>query len=153
MKQDSISSPKGQLVLRTLAMPADTNPHGHIFGGWIMSQMDLAGGILAKEIAKKRVVTVNASSITFHKPAMVGDVVCCYAHCIKTGTTSITIGIEVWIKKITDTDDTCQRFCITDATFTYVAVDKHNNPKPLPELFQHYDCNRDPISKLNLSNN
>ncbi|OCG09191.1 acyl-CoA thioesterase [Gilliamella sp. wkB178] len=153
MKQpDTTATPKGQLVLRTLAMPADTNPHGHIFGGWIMSQMDLAGGILAKEIAKKRVVTVNASSITFHKPAMVGDVVCCYAHCLKTGTTSITIGIEVWIKKITDTDEVCQRFCITDATFTYVAVDKDNTPKPLPEAFQHYDCHVDPISKLNLSN-
>jgi len=116
-----------------------------------MSQMDLAGGILAKEIAKRRVVTVNASSITFYKPAMVGDVVCCYAHCIKTGKTSITIGIEVWIKKITDADNMMQRFCITDATFTYVSVDKHNNPKPLPEIFQNYDCTKDPISKLNLS--
>lgn len=151
MKQETIK-PKGQLVLRTLAMPADTNPHGHIFGGWIMSQMDLAGGILAKEIAKRRVVTVNASSITFHKPAMVGDVVCCYAHCIKTGKTSITIGIEVWIKKLTDTNDANQRFCITDATFTYVSVDKHNNPKALPEAFQNYDNNTDPISKLNLNN-
>ena len=150
MKQDA-TKPNGQLVLRTLAMPADTNPHGHIFGGWIMSQMDLAGGILAKEIAKRRVVTVNASSITFHKPAMVGDVVCCYARCLKTGKTSITIAIEVWIKKLTDSDDATQRFCITDATFTYVSVDKHNNPKPLPEIFQHYDCNEDPISKLNLS--
>lgn len=151
MKQET-TKPQGQLVLRTLAMPADTNPHGHIFGGWIMSQMDLAGGILAKEIAKKRVVTVNASSITFHKPAMVGDVVCCYAHCIKTGKTSITIGIEVWIKKLTETNADNQRFCITDATFTYVSVDKHNNPNPLPEAFQHYDCNKDPISKLNLIN-
>lgn len=151
MKQETIK-PKGQLVLRTLAMPADTNPHGHIFGGWIMSQMDLAGGILAKEIAKRRVVTVNASSITFHKPAMVGDVVCCYAHCIKTGKTSITVGIEVWIKKLTDTNDANQRFCITDATFTYVSVDKHNNPKALPEVFQNYDYNIDPISKLNLNN-
>ncbi|QYN47359.1 acyl-CoA thioester hydrolase YciA [Gilliamella sp. ESL0405] len=150
MKQNA-TKPNGQLVLRTLAMPADTNPHGHIFGGWIMSQMDLAGGILAKEIAKRRVVTVNASSITFHKPAMVGDVVCCYARCLKTGKTSITIAIEVWIKKLTDSDDATQRFCITDATFTYVSVDKHNNPKPLPEIFQHYDCNKDPISKLNLS--
>ena len=132
-------------------MPADTNPHGHIFGGWIMSQMDLAGGILAKEIAKRRVVTVNASSITFYKPAMVGDVVCCYAHCIKTGTTSITIEIEVWIKKVTDSEIATQRFRITDATFTYVSVDKHNNPKPLPEIFQHYDCTKDPISKLNLT--
>ncbi|QYN44899.1 MULTISPECIES: acyl-CoA thioester hydrolase YciA [unclassified Gilliamella] len=150
--RQNIESPKGQLVLRTLAMPSDTNPHGHIFGGWIMSQMDLAGGILSKEIAKNRVVTVNASSITFHKPAMVGDVVCCYAHCLKTGRTSMTIAIEVWIKKLIDTEDTTQRFRITDAVFTYVSVDKHNNPKPLPEIFQYFDCNKDPISKLNLNN-
>lgn len=150
--RQNIESPKGQLVLRTLAMPSDTNPHGHIFGGWIMSQMDLAGGILSKEIAKNRVVTVNASSITFHKPAMVGDVVCCYAHCLKTGRTSMTIAIEVWIKKLIDTEDTTQRIRITDAVFTYVSVDKHNNPKPLPEIFQYFDCYKDPISKLNLNN-
>ena len=72
---ETAKKPEGQLVLRTLAMPSDTNPHGHIFGGWILSQMDLGGGILAKEIARGRVVTVNVSSVTFHRPAMVGDVV------------------------------------------------------------------------------
>ena len=71
--------------------------------------------------------------------------------CIKTGTTSITIEIEVWIKKVTDSEIATKRFRITDATFTYVSVDKHNNPKPLPEIFQHYDCTKDPISKLNLT--
>ncbi len=144
-------SPKGQLVLRTLAMPADTNPHGHIFGGWIMSQMDLAGGILAQEIAKRRIVTVNASSITFYQPAMVGDVVCCYARCLKTGTTSITVEIEIWNKKINDSQVGLERSLITDAVFTYVSVDRHNLPKPLPESSQHYDCNKDEIEKLNLT--
>lgn len=149
--QNEISKPKGQLVLRTLAMPSDTNPHGHIFGGWIMSQMDLGGGILAQEIAKRRIVTVNASSITFHSPAMVGDVICCYARCLKTGTTSITIAIEIWGKKLTDNSTANQRACITDAVFTYVSVDRHNTPKPLPESCQHYDCNVDDVSKLKLN--
>ena len=71
-----IQSPRGQLLLRTLAMPADTNANGDIFGGWIMSQLDLAGGILAKEISSGRIVTVSVSSITFKKPVRVGDVVC-----------------------------------------------------------------------------
>lgn len=146
------AAPKGQLVLRTLAMPSDTNPNGNIFGGWIMSQMDLGGGILAKEIARGRIVTVNASSITFHKPAMVGDVVCCYARCLKTGTSSITIAIEIWIKQISDNNNNLgERYCITDAVYTYVSVDKHSKPRPLPEQFQHYDCETDDISKLGLS--
>jgi len=151
MKKDS-KSPEGQLVLRTLAMPCDTNPHGHIFGGWIMSQMDLGGGILAQEIARGRIVTVNASSITFHQPAMVGDVICCYARCLKTGTTSITIAIDVWVKKISDQNSPMgQRYCITDAVYTYVSVDKHNKPRPLPEQFQQYSVETDDINKLGLS--
>lgn len=146
-------SPQGQLVLRTLAMPNDTNPHGHIFGGWIMSQMDLGGGILAQEIARGRIVTVNASSITFHKPAMVGDVVCCYARCLKTGTSSITIAIEIWVKKISDNGSFIgHRFCITDAVYTYVSVDKHNKPRPLSEPFQNFNSETDDINKLALSN-
>ncbi|MDF7667158.1 acyl-CoA thioester hydrolase YciA [Orbaceae bacterium ESL0727] len=151
MNNENNNSPKGQLTLRTLAMPTDTNPHGHIFGGWIMSQMDLGGSILAQEIAKRRVVTVNASSITFHRPAMVGDVVCCYARCLKTGITSVTVEIEIWVKKVADSNAMCQRSRITDAVFTYVAVDRHNLPKALPEECQHYDCNKDDIAKLNLN--
>lgn len=151
--KNELQSPKGQLVLRTLAMPSDTNPHGHIFGGWIMSQMDLGGGILAQEIARGRIVTVNASSITFHKPAMVGDVICCYARCLKTGTSSITIAIEIWVKKISDNGNFIgQRYCITDAIYTYVSVDKHNKPRPLPEPFKNFDCEKDDITKLALSN-
>lgn len=143
------TQPSGQLVLRTLAMPSDTNPYGHIFGGWIMSQMDLGGAILAKEIAKGRVVTVNVSGITFLKPAMVGDVVCCYAKCLKTGRTSLTIAIEVWVKKVTDYSRLGERYCITQAEFTYVAVDKHFEPKPLPELHQNLNAEQIAASKLN----
>lgn len=91
--------PQGDLVLRTLAMPADTNANGDIFGGWLMSQMDIGGAILAKEIAHGRVVTVRVEGMTFLRPVAVGDVVCCYARCVQKGTTSVSINIEVWVKK------------------------------------------------------
>ena len=83
--------PRGQLLLRTLAMPADTNANGDIFGGWIMSQLDLAGAILAKEICGGRVVTVSVDSIAFKAPVSVGDVVCCYGECSRIGNTSMSV--------------------------------------------------------------
>ncbi len=125
--------PRGDLVLRTLAMPADTNPNGDIFGGWLMSQMDLGGAIQAKEIAHGRVVTVRVDGMSFLKPVAVGDVVCCYASCIKRGTTSITINIEVWIKKVAS-GPTGQRYKATEAVFIYVAVDSEGKPRPLPSV-------------------
>ncbi|AKH65129.1 MULTISPECIES: acyl-CoA thioester hydrolase YciA [Photorhabdus] len=124
--------PNGELVLRTLAMPADTNANGDIFGGWLMSQMDIGGAILAKEIAEGRVVTVRVNGITFLKPVAVGDVVCCYAHCLKTGNSSITINIEVWVKKVAS-EPVGQRYRATEAIFTYVAVNEDNTPRQLPE--------------------
>ena len=123
--------PAGELVLRTLAMPADTNANGDIFGGWIMSQMDIGGAILAKEVAEGRVVTVAVNGITFLKPVAVGDVVCCYARCIRTGRSSITVNIEVWVKKVSS-DPIGQRYCVTEAVFTYVAVDDDNKSRTLP---------------------
>ena len=90
---------KGVLLLRTLAMPSDTNANGDIFGGWIMSQMDMGGAILAKEIAHGRVVTVAVESMNFIKPIAVGDVVCCYGQCLSVGRSSIKIKVEVWVKK------------------------------------------------------
>ena len=125
------SLPNGELVLRTLAMPADTNANGDIFGGWIMSQMDIGGAILAKEVAEGRVVTVAVNGITFLKPVAVGDVVCCYARCIRTGRSSITVNIEVWVKKVSS-DPIGQRYCVTEAVFTYVAVDDDNKSRTLP---------------------
>ena len=80
-------------------MPSDTNANGDIFGGWIMSQMDMGGAILAKEIAHGRVVTVAVESMNFIKPISVGDVVCCYGQCLKVGRSSIKIKVEVWVKK------------------------------------------------------
>lgn len=129
--------PNGELVLRTLAMPADTNANGDIFGGWLMSQMDIGGAILAKEIALGRVVTVAVNGIKFQKPVAVGDVVCCYARCLKTGKSSITINIEVWVKKVA-TEPVGQRYRATDAVFTYVAVNDDNSARALPHEKQHF---------------
>ncbi len=124
-------APKGQLLSRTLAMPADTNANGDIFGGWIMSQLDLAGGILAKEISHGRIVTVSVSSITFQKPVKVGDVVCCYGECVKIGNSSMSIELELWVKPILD-EGVGDRFKVCEATFNYVAIDSAGRPRPVP---------------------
>lgn len=126
----TVNSPKGQLLLRTLAMPADTNANGDIFGGWIMSQLDLAGGILAKEISCGRIVTVSASSITFKKPVKVGDVVCCYGECTKIGRTSMSINLEVWVKPVKE-EGVGERFQVCEATFNYVAIDANGRPRAI----------------------
>lgn len=123
--------PQGELVLRTLAMPADTNANGDIFGGWIMSQMDIGGAILAKEIAEGRVVTVRVDGMSFLKPVAVGDVVCCYARCLRTGRSSINVNVEVWVKKVSS-EPIGQRYRATEALFTYVAVDEEGHPRELP---------------------
>ncbi|WP_230606841.1 acyl-CoA thioester hydrolase YciA [Vibrio cholerae] len=126
----TVNSPKGQLLLRTLAMPADTNANGDIFGGWIMSQLDLAGGILAKEISCGRIVTVSVSSITFKKPVKVGDVVCCYGECTKIGRTSMSINLEVWVKPVKE-EGVGERFQVCEATFNYVAIDANGRPRTI----------------------
>ena len=127
-----LNEPKGQLISRTLAMPADTNANGDIFGGWIMSQLDLAGGILAKEISCGRIVTVSVSSITFKKPVTVGDVVCCYGQCVKIGNTSMSIELELWVKPILE-DGMGERFKVCEATFNYVAIDSQGRPRPVKQ--------------------
>ncbi|MCW0306688.1 putative acyl-CoA thioester hydrolase [Pantoea ananatis] len=119
------------MVMRTLAMPADTNANGDIFGGWLMSQMDMGGAIQAKEIAEGRVVTVRVDGMTFLKPVAVGDVVSCYAHCIRTGNSSMTINVQVWIKKVSS-EPIGQTYCATEAVFIYVAVDNEGHPRQLP---------------------
>ncbi len=122
-------APKGEMVLRTLAMPADTNANGDIFGGWLMSQMDIGGAIMAKEVAQGRVVTVRVDGMTFLRPVAVGDAVCCYARCVKRGNTSVTINIEVWVSS---SEPIGQRYKATEALFIYVAVDNQGKPRPLP---------------------
>ncbi|EOX1799655.1 acyl-CoA thioester hydrolase YciA [Vibrio cholerae] len=126
----TVNSPKGQLLLRTLAMPADTNANGDIFGGWIMSQLDLAGGILAKEISCGRIVTVSVSGITFKKPVKVGDVVCCYGECTKIGRTSMSINLEVWVKPVKE-EGVGERFQVCEANFNYVAIDANGRPRAI----------------------
>lgn len=122
--------PEGKLILRTLAMPSDTNANGDIFGGWIMSQMDLGGAILAKELAKGRVVTVTVDKMIFHLPISVGDVVCCYGTLVKLGRTSMQVKVDVFIKQVYEGNR--ERFKVTEALFTYVAVDKDGRPRPVP---------------------
>jgi acyl-CoA thioesterase YciA len=116
--------PKGELTLRTVAMPADTNPAGDIFGGWVLSQMDIAGGIAASERANSRVVTVAIEAMTFIAPVKIGDVLCVYTTIEKTGTTSITVYMEAWARRNRATD----RVKVTDGTFVYVALDATGKP-------------------------
>ncbi|MGF1729735.1 acyl-CoA thioester hydrolase YciA [Photobacterium kasasachensis] len=122
--------PRGQLLLRTLAMPADTNANGDIFGGWIMSQLDLAGAILAKEISGGRVVTVSVESIAFKAPVSVGDVVCCYGECSRIGNTSMSVALEVWVKPVA-IDGIGERYRVCEATFNYVAINSEGRPRPI----------------------
>lgn len=135
---DKISLPSGKLILRTLAMPADTNPQGDIFGGWIMSQMDIAGAILAREITCSRVVTMAVETIVFIKPVHVGDVVCCHGEVVKIGTTSITIGLEVWVRPAIEyPTSTITELLVTKAAFTYVSMDEEGRKQPIKK-----DCGR-----------
>lgn len=120
-------TPQGELTVRTMAMPADTNPIGDIFGGYLLSQMDIAGGIYTQKIARGRTVTIAVDSMTFHKPLNVGDVVCCYCDTIKIGNTSIAVKVEVWtIRKFSS-----EREKITEGVFTYVAIDDDRKPRPI----------------------
>ena len=120
--------PIGEPVIRTVAMPADTNPAGDIFGGWLMAQMDLAAGNAAARRARGRCATVAADSMVFHSPVFVGDEVSLYAEIIRVGRTSLSIRIEAW-RRSRDGDD-C--FKVTEATFTFVAIDEQRRPRPVP---------------------
>jgi acyl-CoA thioesterase YciA len=117
--------PHGELATKTLAMPGDTNPNGDIFGGWVLSQMDIAGGVIAKDITRGRVVTVFVEGMTFHKPVFVGDVLSCFVKTKKIGNTSITFYIEAWVERNFDT------FKVTEGTFVYVAVDNNRKPRKI----------------------
>ena len=120
---------KGDLTIRVLAMPRDTNPSGDVFGGWLLSQMDIAGGVFCRKIAKARVVTVAIDSTTFKLPVFVGDTLCCYVHLIKKGRTSITVGIEAWVNR--EFGEEGSSIKVTEGQYTYVKVDENRNPVPL----------------------
>jgi acyl-CoA thioesterase YciA len=115
--------------LRTIAMPADANPNGDIFGGWLLSQMDLAGGVLAKECAQGRVATVAIDAMKFHQPVMIGDEVSCYCRIVRIGRTSVTIAIESWVRRSVGRD----RQKVTEGLFVYVALDDHRRPRPIAQ--------------------
>ncbi len=121
--------PRGRLSIRTIAMPADTNPHGHIFGGWLMSQMDLAGGIHAFGRAQGRVATVAVDGMTFHQPVFVGDEVTCTTEIVKTGGSSLSIRVEAWARRGCIAPEP---LLVTSAIFTYVAIDDGFVKRPLP---------------------
>ena len=114
--------------LRTLAMPADSNPSGDVFGGWLMSQMDIAGGFYARQITKSRVVTVAVEAMTFHLPVFVGDEVSCYCETEKLGRTSVAVHVETWVRRDQLSDDSIK---VTEAVYTYVAIDDERNPTPI----------------------
>ena len=119
--------PRGELAARTWAMPADTNPGGDIFGGWIMSLMDNAGAITATQRADGRVATVAVSNIAFLQPVKVGDVVCCYTEFLRIGRSSMTLGVEVWVLR----QGCGPRIKVTAAEFTFVALDEAGRPRAI----------------------
>jgi acyl-CoA thioesterase YciA len=118
--------PDADPAIRTIAMPADTNPHGDIFGGWLLCQMDLAGASVAVRRAGGRVVTVAITAMAFHRPVCVGDQVSCYGSVEKIGTTSITIKVESWALRGTGTTP----IKVTEGLFTYVRVGPDGRPQP-----------------------
>jgi len=120
--------PHGELVTRTLAMPSDANPSGDIFGGWVLSQMDIAGGITASQHSKGRVATVAIDAMAFIRPVNVGDVLCVYGNIKRTGRTSMSIHIEAWALR----DRIGERVKVTEGLFTFVAIDSEGVPRPLP---------------------
>lgn len=122
-KPDYDNSPS----LRTIAMPADANANGDIFGGWMLSQMDLAGSVIASQRARRKVATVGIEAMTFTRPVFIGDEVSCYCKITRIGRTSIAVHIESWARG--RTDETARK--VTEGTFTYVAIDEQGRPVPV----------------------
>ena len=122
------SGPRGDLCTRTLAMPADTNANGDIFGGWLLSQMDIAGGVAASKVAQSRTVTVSIDAMNFRKPVYVGDLVSVHANLVRVGRTSMTIHLEAWVVRRKET----KPILVTDGNFTYVSIDEQGHPRVIP---------------------
>ncbi len=121
-------SPGREPALRAIAMPADANPNGDIFGGWVLAQMDLAGGTVAVRRAQGRVATVAVTGMSFHLPVFIGDEVSCYADIVKVGRTSIAVQIESWVRR----GVAGARVKVTEGLFTYVAIGPDRRPRPVP---------------------
>jgi acyl-CoA thioesterase YciA len=119
---------RGEPAVRTLAMPADTNPSGDIFGGWVLAQMDLAAGIVAAQRSRGRVATAALDGMSFHKPIYVGDLVSCYARVIRIGRTSMTVLVDTFVLRGRTGDEVK----VTEGRFTLVAIDEQGRPRPVP---------------------
>ena len=119
------SGPHGDLCIRTLAMPADTNQNGDIFGGWLLSQMDIGGGVFASKIAKSRTVTVAIEAMNFRKSVYVGDLVSVHANLVRIGRTSVTVHLEAWVQRRKE----LRSILVTDGNFTYVSIDEQGQPQ------------------------
>ena len=125
---DTTDTPQGDLTLRTVAMPADMNGNGDIFGGWVLSQMDIACGILARERARGRCTTVAVDAMKFIRPVAVGDVLCVYTRIVRVVRTSMAIEVEAWVRR----GAIAEREKVTEAVFTFVAIDDGGKPRPVP---------------------
>ena len=121
--------PRGELTTRTIAMPAHTNPAGDIFGGWVLSQMDIAAGICASERAQCRTVTVSVDSMQFIRPVKIGDVLSVYTDIRSVGNTSINIHVEAWALR----GRMGEHVKVTKGQFTFVAIDDERKPRPVPK--------------------
>ncbi|MFA9474649.1 MAG: acyl-CoA thioesterase [Filomicrobium sp.] len=124
--------PSGELMTRTLTMPADSNASGDIFGGWVLSQMDIAAGIAAGQRAQGRVATVAIEAMSFLRPVHIGNVLCVYSEIKRSGRTSMSIELEAWALR----NRIGERVKVTHGVFTFVAIDSEGRPRPLPELSQ-----------------
>ncbi len=122
--------PEGNLTIQTVPFPADTNSGGDIFGGWVMSQMDVSAGIAAGERAKGRVATVAVESMRFHAPVLVGDLFSVYTSIKRTGTTSVTIHVEAWVRRHSNSTPTM----VTEGDFTFVAIESSGVKRKLPDV-------------------
>jgi acyl-CoA thioesterase YciA len=121
------TEPSGDLCIRTLAMPADTNANGDIFGGWLLGQMDVGGGVFASKVAKSRTVTVAIEAMSFRKAVYVGDLVSVYGKLVRIGRTSITVRLEAWAVRRRET----QSILVTEGNFTYVSIDDQGHPQAI----------------------
>lgn len=124
---DDTPSPRGELSIQTLAMPKDTNADGDIFGGWLMSQMDLAGALTAARRAKGRVATVAVQGMAFLTPVKVGDTVSCYTRVMEVGRSSMRIGVEVWVNPHK------HPVKVTEGEFVFVAIDENRRTRVVPD--------------------
>tara|TARA_B100000809_G_scaffold201232_1_gene201775 strand:- start:2254 stop:2661 length:408 start_codon:yes stop_codon:yes gene_type:complete len=129
---DEDPTPIGNLALQTLAMPADTNPNGDVFGGWLMSQMDLAGSILAQDLAHGRITTVAVGNMHFLRPVPIGATVSCYTDAIDIGRASITVRVCVWMKPPCKPD----RVKVTEGEFVFVAIDDNGRTRAIPKVIE-----------------